>query len=52
MFFDTLKISCSVAAKDILERAEQRKINLRVYADGVVRIKKCFGESAGLIKVV
>uniref|UniRef100_A0AAX7URP0 glycine dehydrogenase (aminomethyl-transferring) n=1 Tax=Astatotilapia calliptera TaxID=8154 RepID=A0AAX7URP0_ASTCA len=51
MFFDTLKISCSVAAKDILERAEQRKINLRVYADGVVRIKKCFGESAGLIKV-
>uniref|UniRef100_A0A3B4F4D8 glycine dehydrogenase (aminomethyl-transferring) n=1 Tax=Pundamilia nyererei TaxID=303518 RepID=A0A3B4F4D8_9CICH len=45
MFFDTLKISCSVAAKDILERAEQRKINLRVYADGVVRIKKCFGES-------
>uniref|UniRef100_A0A669BNQ3 glycine dehydrogenase (aminomethyl-transferring) n=1 Tax=Oreochromis niloticus TaxID=8128 RepID=A0A669BNQ3_ORENI len=51
MFFDTLKISCSVAAKDILERAEQRKINLRVYTEGVVRIKKCFGESTGLIKV-
>uniref|UniRef100_A0AAX7TNB0 glycine dehydrogenase (aminomethyl-transferring) n=1 Tax=Astatotilapia calliptera TaxID=8154 RepID=A0AAX7TNB0_ASTCA len=38
MFFDTLKISCSVAAKDILERAEQRKINLRVYADGVLGV--------------
>uniref|UniRef100_A0A7N8XQP2 glycine dehydrogenase (aminomethyl-transferring) n=1 Tax=Mastacembelus armatus TaxID=205130 RepID=A0A7N8XQP2_9TELE len=37
MFFDTLKISCSVAAKDILERAMQRQINLRVYSEGVVR---------------
>uniref|UniRef100_A0A669DGF9 glycine dehydrogenase (aminomethyl-transferring) n=1 Tax=Oreochromis niloticus TaxID=8128 RepID=A0A669DGF9_ORENI len=49
MFFDTLKISCSVAAKDILERAEQRKINLRVYTEGVVRIKKCFGEKNDLM---
>lgn len=39
VFFDTLKINCSVAAKDILERAEQRKINLRVYTEGVVRIR-------------
>uniref|UniRef100_A0A8C2YVU9 glycine dehydrogenase (aminomethyl-transferring) n=1 Tax=Cyclopterus lumpus TaxID=8103 RepID=A0A8C2YVU9_CYCLU len=37
MFFDTLKINCSVAAKDILERAVQRQINLRVYTEGVVR---------------
>uniref|UniRef100_A0A8C9T9J3 glycine dehydrogenase (aminomethyl-transferring) n=1 Tax=Scleropages formosus TaxID=113540 RepID=A0A8C9T9J3_SCLFO len=36
MFFDTLKIHCSVAAKDILERAAQRQINLRVYSEGVV----------------
>lgn len=37
MFFDTLKINCSVAAKDIFERATQREINLRVYTEGVVR---------------
>lgn len=36
MFFDTLKITCSVAAKDILERAAQRQINFRVYSEGVV----------------
>lgn len=36
MFFDTLKITCSVAAKDILERAAQRQINIRVYSEGVV----------------
>lgn len=36
MFFDTLKITCGVAAKDILERAAQRQINLRVYSEGVV----------------
>uniref|UniRef100_A0A667Y4C8 glycine dehydrogenase (aminomethyl-transferring) n=1 Tax=Myripristis murdjan TaxID=586833 RepID=A0A667Y4C8_9TELE len=39
MFFDTLKIHCSVAAKDILERAVQRQINLRVYTEGVVRAR-------------
>uniref|UniRef100_A0A7N8YBM7 Glycine dehydrogenase (decarboxylating) n=1 Tax=Mastacembelus armatus TaxID=205130 RepID=A0A7N8YBM7_9TELE len=38
MFFDTLKISCSVAAKDILERAMQRQINLRVYSEGVLGV--------------
>lgn len=37
MFFDTLKIHCSVAAKDILERAVQREINLRIYSEEVVR---------------
>uniref|UniRef100_A0A8C7LUB2 glycine dehydrogenase (aminomethyl-transferring) n=1 Tax=Oncorhynchus kisutch TaxID=8019 RepID=A0A8C7LUB2_ONCKI len=36
MFFDTLKVGCSVAAKDILARAVQREINLRVYGEGVV----------------
>lgn len=36
MFFDTLKIHCGVAAKDILERAVQRQINLRVYSEEVV----------------
>uniref|UniRef100_A0A667XFE0 Glycine dehydrogenase (decarboxylating) n=1 Tax=Myripristis murdjan TaxID=586833 RepID=A0A667XFE0_9TELE len=38
MFFDTLKIHCSVAAKDILERAVQRQINLRVYTEGVLGV--------------
>uniref|UniRef100_A0A673C8G9 Glycine cleavage system P protein n=1 Tax=Sphaeramia orbicularis TaxID=375764 RepID=A0A673C8G9_9TELE len=38
MFFDTLKINCSVAAKDILERAVQREINLRVYSEGVLGV--------------
>uniref|UniRef100_A0A8C6UKL9 glycine dehydrogenase (aminomethyl-transferring) n=1 Tax=Neogobius melanostomus TaxID=47308 RepID=A0A8C6UKL9_9GOBI len=36
MFFDTLKVNCGVASKDILERAVQRQINLRIYSDGVV----------------
>uniref|UniRef100_A0AAR2L2Y1 glycine dehydrogenase (aminomethyl-transferring) n=1 Tax=Pygocentrus nattereri TaxID=42514 RepID=A0AAR2L2Y1_PYGNA len=36
-FFDTLKIHCGVAAKDILEKAVQRQVNLRVYSEGVVR---------------
>uniref|UniRef100_A0A9J8BAN6 glycine dehydrogenase (aminomethyl-transferring) n=1 Tax=Cyprinus carpio carpio TaxID=630221 RepID=A0A9J8BAN6_CYPCA len=37
-FFDTLKINCGVAGKDILEKAKQREINLRLYSDGVVRL--------------
>ncbi len=37
-FFDTLKINCGVAGKDILEKAMQREINLRVYSDGLVRL--------------
>lgn len=42
MFFDTLKVNCSVAAKDILERAMQRQINLRVYSEGVVSARMFF----------
>ncbi|XP_012691371.2 glycine dehydrogenase (decarboxylating), mitochondrial [Clupea harengus] len=38
MFFDTLKIHCSVAAKDILERAVQREINLRIYSEEVLGV--------------
>uniref|UniRef100_A0A672PZ30 glycine dehydrogenase (aminomethyl-transferring) n=1 Tax=Sinocyclocheilus grahami TaxID=75366 RepID=A0A672PZ30_SINGR len=41
-FFDTLKINCGVAGKDILEKAMQREINLRVYSDGLVRPVKMF----------
>uniref|UniRef100_A0A671LFI6 Glycine cleavage system P protein n=1 Tax=Sinocyclocheilus anshuiensis TaxID=1608454 RepID=A0A671LFI6_9TELE len=37
-FFDTLKISCGVAGKDILEKAMQREINLRVYSDGLLGV--------------
>lgn len=37
MFFDTLKVQC-VAAKDILERAVQRQINLRVYSEEVLGV--------------
>lgn len=43
MFFDTLKITCSVAAKDILERAAQREINIRVYSEGVVGATAALG---------
>uniref|UniRef100_A0A8C7YG22 glycine dehydrogenase (aminomethyl-transferring) n=1 Tax=Oryzias sinensis TaxID=183150 RepID=A0A8C7YG22_9TELE len=39
IFYDTLKIDCSVAAKDILERATQRQINLRIYQEGVVSLR-------------
>uniref|UniRef100_H2L7W3 glycine dehydrogenase (aminomethyl-transferring) n=1 Tax=Oryzias latipes TaxID=8090 RepID=H2L7W3_ORYLA len=38
IFYDTLKIHCSVAAKDILERATQRQINLRIYQEGVLGV--------------
>uniref|UniRef100_A0A671RWM6 glycine dehydrogenase (aminomethyl-transferring) n=1 Tax=Sinocyclocheilus anshuiensis TaxID=1608454 RepID=A0A671RWM6_9TELE len=37
-FFDTLKINCGVAGKDILEKAMQREINLRVYSDGLLGV--------------
>uniref|UniRef100_A0A4W4H5T6 Aromatic amino acid beta-eliminating lyase/threonine aldolase domain-containing protein n=1 Tax=Electrophorus electricus TaxID=8005 RepID=A0A4W4H5T6_ELEEL len=37
-FFDTLKIHCSVAAKDILEKAMQREVNLRVYSKGMLGV--------------
>ena len=51
-FFDTLKITCSVAAKDIFERAAHRQINLRVYSEGVVRIHHHALENAGSVPVV
>ncbi|KAJ3604695.1 hypothetical protein NHX12_029435 [Muraenolepis orangiensis] len=38
MFFDTLKVDCSLVAKDILERADQRHINLRRYTEGVLGV--------------
>ncbi|KAL7839693.1 hypothetical protein SRHO_G00263510 [Serrasalmus rhombeus] len=37
-YFDTLKIHCGVAAKDILEKAVQRQVNLRVYSEGVLGV--------------
>ncbi|KAK2845611.1 hypothetical protein Q7C36_010465 [Tachysurus vachellii] len=37
-FFDTLKVHCGVAAKDIQEKAAQRKINLRIYGDGMLGV--------------
>ncbi|RXN22664.1 glycine dehydrogenase (decarboxylating) mitochondrial [Labeo rohita] len=37
-FFDTLKINCGVAGKDILEKASRREINLRVYSDGLLGV--------------
>lgn len=49
MFFDTLKINCSVAAKDIFERAAQRQINLRIYTEGVVSIKIMFIENVVVV---
>ncbi|KAJ8339000.1 hypothetical protein SKAU_G00357860 [Synaphobranchus kaupii] len=38
VFFDTLKIHCGTTGKDILERAKQRKINLRVYSEEMLGI--------------
>ncbi|KAA0716374.1 Glycine dehydrogenase (decarboxylating), mitochondrial [Triplophysa tibetana] len=37
-YFDTLKINCGVAGKDILEKATQREVNLRIYGDGVLGV--------------
>uniref|UniRef100_A0A8D3DAL6 glycine dehydrogenase (aminomethyl-transferring) n=1 Tax=Scophthalmus maximus TaxID=52904 RepID=A0A8D3DAL6_SCOMX len=48
VFFDTLKINCGVAAKDILERAVQREINLRIYNEGVVRISRYISKHLNL----
>ncbi|MGH0151086.1 UNVERIFIED_CONTAM: hypothetical protein FKN15_052641 [Acipenser sinensis] len=38
MFFDTLKIQCGVAAKEIRVRAAQRQMNLRLYSDDVLGV--------------
>ncbi|KAG9486719.1 hypothetical protein GDO78_006870 [Eleutherodactylus coqui] len=34
LFFDTVKIHCGCPTKEVLDRAIQRQINLRVYSDG------------------
>ncbi|KAG2466753.1 GCSP dehydrogenase, partial [Polypterus senegalus] len=38
LFFDTLKVQCGVPAKEILLRAAQRQVNIRVYSHDVVGI--------------
>ncbi|XP_028910492.1 glycine dehydrogenase (decarboxylating), mitochondrial [Ornithorhynchus anatinus] len=38
LFFDTLKIQCGCAVKEVLERAAQRQINLRLYGDGTLGV--------------
>ncbi|XP_043917013.1 glycine dehydrogenase (decarboxylating), mitochondrial isoform X2 [Protopterus annectens] len=37
-FFDTLKIQCGCDTQEILERARQRQVNIRVYSDGMVGV--------------
>uniref|UniRef100_A0A8C2RW83 Glycine cleavage system P protein n=1 Tax=Capra hircus TaxID=9925 RepID=A0A8C2RW83_CAPHI len=34
LFFDTLKIQCGCSAKEVLGRAAQRQINIRLFEDG------------------
>lgn len=36
LFFDTLKIQCGCDVQEVLSRAAQRQINLRIYGDGMV----------------
>lgn len=36
LFFDTLKIQCGCGVQEVLDRANQRQINLRIYSDGTV----------------
>ncbi|XP_028660810.1 glycine dehydrogenase (decarboxylating), mitochondrial [Erpetoichthys calabaricus] len=38
LFFDTLKIQCGVPAKEILLRAAQRQVNIRVYSHDVLGV--------------
>ncbi|KAJ8286615.1 hypothetical protein GJAV_G00041160 [Gymnothorax javanicus] len=38
VFFDTVKIHCGTTAKDVVERAKQRNINLRIYSDEMLGI--------------
>ncbi|KAM4708873.1 glycine dehydrogenase (decarboxylating), mitochondrial [Discoglossus pictus] len=38
LFFDTLKIHCGCPQKEVLARASQRQINLRLYGDGSLGI--------------
>ncbi|KAM4052127.1 glycine dehydrogenase (decarboxylating), mitochondrial [Anomaloglossus baeobatrachus] len=34
LFFDTVKIHCGCSVREVLDRAAQRQINLRMYTDG------------------
>lgn len=36
LFFDTLKIQCGCDVQEVVYRAAQRQINLRIYNDGTV----------------
>ncbi|KAM3937705.1 glycine dehydrogenase (decarboxylating), mitochondrial [Leptodactylus fuscus] len=38
LFFDTVKIHCGCPVKEVLDRAAQRQINLRVYSDGALGV--------------
>lgn len=38
IFFDTLKIQCGCSVKEVLERAAQRQINLRINGDGTLGV--------------
>ncbi|KAI4573449.1 hypothetical protein MJG53_003326 [Ovis ammon polii x Ovis aries] len=38
LFFDTLKIQCGCSAKEVLGRAAQRQINIRLFEDGTLGI--------------
>ncbi|KAI8509572.1 hypothetical protein Bbelb_120000 [Branchiostoma belcheri] len=38
LVFDTLKVACGTGPADVLERAAQKEINLRVYNDGMLGV--------------
>uniref|UniRef100_A0A6J0V3D8 Glycine cleavage system P protein n=1 Tax=Pogona vitticeps TaxID=103695 RepID=A0A6J0V3D8_9SAUR len=38
LFFDTLKIQCGCDIQEVLHRASQRKVNLRIYSDGTLGV--------------
>uniref|UniRef100_A0A674KGT3 glycine dehydrogenase (aminomethyl-transferring) n=1 Tax=Terrapene triunguis TaxID=2587831 RepID=A0A674KGT3_9SAUR len=38
LFFDTLKIQCGCAVKEVFDRAGQRHINFRIYSDGTIGV--------------
>ncbi|KAH0628317.1 hypothetical protein JD844_009274 [Phrynosoma platyrhinos] len=38
LFFDTLKIQCGCGIQEVLHRASQRQINLRIYTDGALGV--------------
>ncbi|EMP33176.1 Glycine dehydrogenase [decarboxylating] [Chelonia mydas] len=38
LFFDTLKIQCGCAVKEVFDRASQRQINFRIYSDGTIGV--------------